>query len=186
MGRLAPHLTESLSRNPRSSTLAELPSRRFRLVFIRPSLYERRSCVRPSICQISVKIPRDSYPYTLTAYQNIRLRMALNLEIRGLEPLTYGLQSRRSSQLSYIPRTSVNAQFLSVSFRVPERNIQKKEKGRTMGYPWKEPAPQVPGTFREGVQDTAPYSGNTVSRSFLPDPSGPGWGASFAPRFLSQ
>ncbi len=25
------------------------------------------------------------------------------LEIKGLEPSTYGLQSRRSSQLSYIP-----------------------------------------------------------------------------------
>ncbi len=33
----------------------------------------------------------------------IRHSALLTVEIRGLEPLTYGLQSRRSSQLSYIP-----------------------------------------------------------------------------------
>jgi hypothetical protein len=29
------------------------------------------------------------------------------MEVRGLEPLTYGLQSHRSSQLSYTPEFSV-------------------------------------------------------------------------------
>ena len=32
-----------------------------------------------------------------------RLKGALFLEVRRLEPLTYGLQSHRSSQLSYTP-----------------------------------------------------------------------------------
>ena len=32
-----------------------------------------------------------------------RRSASFTVEIRGLEPLTYGLQSRRSSQLSYIP-----------------------------------------------------------------------------------
>lgn len=37
------------------------------------------------------------YPAVLMAW------FKQTLEIRGIEPLTYGLQSRRSSQLSYIP-----------------------------------------------------------------------------------
>ena len=49
------------------------------------------------------------------------------LEIRGFEPLTYGLQSRRSSHLSYIPAQPVcpcGLYMLRVVFTI--RNIQKK------------------------------------------------------------
>ena len=38
-----------------------------------------------------------------------------NLEVRGLEPLTYGLQSHRSSQLSYTPEFTVGLLLHAVS-----------------------------------------------------------------------
>ena len=41
-------------------------------------------------------------------YERTTTRFARLVEIMGLEPTTYGLQSRRSSQLSYIPSYAVS------------------------------------------------------------------------------
>ena len=51
------------------------------------------------------------------------------LEIRGFEPLTYGLQSCRSSQLSYIPDIAVgNSVFYNAHLHINNR----KRKERTV------------------------------------------------------
>jgi hypothetical protein len=45
---------------------------------------------------------------SMISRERTTMRFARFVEIMGLEPTTYGLQSRRSSQLSYIPSYAVS------------------------------------------------------------------------------
>ena len=55
----------------------------------------------PLSCQISLELL--IFSFLKTFFLNKTLYFVFLLEIRGFEPLTLGLQSRCSSQLSYIP-----------------------------------------------------------------------------------
>ena len=75
---------------------------------------------------------RVSLPYSCQSSPQSAAHGTMRMEIRGFEPLTYGLQSRRSSQLSYIPVPSYCNPLPSNSNRLANINHIKKEQKERM------------------------------------------------------